>query len=196
MTRHDPGEITELLEALGTGRDGAFEELFEAVYGELRRLAHAQRRRWRGEETLNTTALIHEAYLKLAAGRLSGGRLPPEQDRARFFAVAARAMRQILIDRARRSRAERRGGGAAQVSLTDAGPAAGRTFPEEELLALDEALGRLEEIDPRQVRIVECRFFAGLDVEETAEAVGVSTATVKRDWRAARAWLHRELTAG
>lgn len=191
MTRHDPGEITELLEALGTGRDGAFEELFEAVYGELRRLAHSQRRRWRGEETLNTTALIHEAYLKLA-----GGRLPPKQDRARFFAVAARAMRQILIDRARRSRAERRGGGAAQVSLTDAEPPAGRTFPEAELLSLDDALDRLEEIDPRQVRIVECRFFAGLDVEETAEAVGVSTATVKRDWRAARAWLHRELTAG
>jgi RNA polymerase sigma factor (TIGR02999 family) len=190
VTRDDHGEITELLRELGSGREGALEELFEAVYGELRRLAHGQRRRWRGEETLNTTALIHEAYLKLAGGRL------PNQDRGRFFAVASRAMRQILIDRARRSRAERRGGGAAPASLADLEPPAGRTFPDEELLSLDAALGRLEKLDPRQVRIVECRFFGGLGVAETAAAVGVSTATVKRDWRAARAWLYRELTAG
>lgn len=182
-------EITELLEALGEGRDGALDELFATVYGELRRLAHGQRRRWRGEETLNTTALLHEAYLKLAGARRR--RWP---DRGHFFAVASRAMRQILIDRARRSRAERRGGGRGPVPLAEAPP---RIPPavREELLALDAAMRRLEAVDVRQVRVVECRFFGGLGVAETAEAVGVSTATVKRDWRAARAWLYHELTA-
>lgn len=184
------GEITELLEALSSGADGALEKLFAAGYGPLRRLAHGQRRRWRGEDTLNTTALLHEAYLKLSRGRRQDW-----PDRGRFFAVAARAMRQILIDRARRSQADRRGGGEERSSLTEARPVV-RSLPVEELLSLDAALGRLEALDPRQVRVVECRFFGGLDVEETAEAVGVSTATVKRDWRAARAWLYRQLTSG
>ena len=188
----DEGEISALLEALSAGADGALEDLFAAVYGELRRLARGQRRRWRGEETLNTTALIHEAYLKLSSGRQ--GSWP---DRGRFFAVAAQAMRQILIDRARRSLAERRGGGRERESLAEAAePAAPRALPAEELLALDSALARLDALDPRQARVVECRFFAGLDVEETAAAVGASTATVKRDWRAARAWLYRELAGG
>ena len=189
LVEPDEGEITALLEALSAGAEGALEDLFAAVYGELRRLARGQRRRWRGEETLNTTALIHEAYLKLSSGRQ--GSWP---DRGRFFAVAAQAMRQILIDRARRSLAERRGGGRERESLAEAAePAAPRALPAEELLALDTALARLDALDPRQARVVECRFFAGLDVEETAAAVGASTATVKRDWRAARAWLYREL---
>jgi len=192
LVEPDEGEITALLEALSAGAEGALEDLFAAVYGELRRLARGQRRRWRGEETLNTTALIHEAYLKLSSGRQ--GSWP---DRGRFFAVAAQAMRQILIDRARRSLAERRGGGRERESLAEAAePAAPRALPAEELLALDTALARLDALDPRQARVVECRFFAGLDVEETAAAVGASTATVKRDWRAARAWLYRELAGG
>jgi RNA polymerase sigma factor (TIGR02999 family) len=166
-------------------------KLFGEVYAELRRLARGQRRRWRGEETLNTTALIHEAYLKLSAGRAERW-----ENRGHFLAVAATAMRQILIDHMRQARAEKRGGDREPSPLTvsalpDVPPASG-----EELLALDAALQRLEALDARQARIVECRFFGGFDVEETAEAVGVSTATVKRDWRVARAWLYRELGAG
>ncbi|MGH9379001.1 MAG: ECF-type sigma factor [Thermoanaerobaculia bacterium] len=187
----DEREITELLRALSGGGAGALDELFEAVYGELRRLAHGQRRRWRGEETLNTTALLHEAYLKLSAGQRRRW-----EDRGHFFAVAAKAMRQILIDRARWSQADRRGGEGKLEALSRSAPPAVPPAAQEELLALDQALHRLEALDERQARVVECRFFGGLGVEETAEAVGVSTATVKRDWRAARAWLYYELTAG
>jgi RNA polymerase sigma factor (TIGR02999 family) len=189
----EPGdhEITELLRALGAGEEGASDELFEAVYGELHRLAHGQRRRWRGEETLNTTALLHEAYLKLFSNRQ-----PRLEHRGHFFAVAAKAMRQILIDRARRSQAEKRGGARASVNLSSEHPAEIPAATSEELLALDEALRRLAALDARQAHVVECRFFAGLGVEETAEAVGASTVTVKRDWRAARAWLYAELTGG
>lgn len=183
-------EITELLRSLSAGEKGSLDELFAAVYDELRRLAHGQRRRWRGEETLNTTALIHEAYLKLTAG---GERR--WEDRGHFFAVACKAMRQILIDRARRSQAEKRGGEGKPEPLSDSAVPAIPSAAREELLALDDALHRLEALDARQARVVECRFFGGLGVEETAEAVGVSTATVKRDWRAARAWLYHELAA-
>lgn len=186
----DESEITELLRALSAGDEAALDELFEVVYQELRRLAHGQRRRWRGEETLNTTALVHEAYLKLSAGRQ-----PRWQDRGHFFAVACKAMRQILIDRARRSHAEKRGGERRRKTLSSAELPAIPPAAKAELLALDEALDRLEALDSRQAKVVECRFFGGLGVEETAEAVGVSTATVKRDWRAARAWLYRELAA-
>lgn len=184
-------EITELLKAIAAGEEAAMDELFEAVYGELRRLAHGQRARWRGEETLNTTALIHEAYLKL-----SSAREPRWEDRGHFFAVASKAMRQILIDRARRSQAEKRGGERRRKSLSSAELPAVPPQARAELLSLHEALTRLEEFDERQARVVECRFFGGLGVEETAEAVGVSTATVKRDWRAARAWLYNQLADG
>lgn len=184
-------EITELLAALGAGDDAALDELFETVYSELRRLARGQRRRWRGEETLNTTALIHEAYIKLFESGQRGW-----QGRGHFFAVACKAMRQILIDRARRSSAEKRGGDLQRESLDAVEPMAMSTAAREELLSLDEALSRLERLDPRQARVVECRFFGGLGLEETAEAVGASVPTVVRDWRAARSWLHRELRTG
>lgn len=187
----DQREITELLAALGAGEEEALNELFEAVYTELRRLAHGQRRRWRGEETLNTTALIHEAYIKLFEGGERRWR-----SRGHFFAVACRAMRQILIDRARRSSAEKRGGDWQREPLAAAEPVAMPAAARDELLALDEALSRLERLDPRQAWVVECRFFGGLGIEETAEAVGASVPTVVRDWRAARSWLHRELRAG
>lgn len=186
----DQREITELLAALGVGGEEALEELFEAVYSELRRLAHGQRRRWRGEETLNTTALIHEAYIKLFEG---GQRR--WQSRGHFFAVACRAMRQILIDRARRSGAEKRGGDRQREPFAAAESIAMSAAARDDLLSLDEALSRLEKLDARQARVVECRFFGGLGLEETAEAVGASVPTVVRDWRAARAWLHRELRA-
>ncbi len=183
-------EITELLQALGAGEGEALDELFEAVYGELKRLAHRQRRRWRGEETLNTTALIHEAYLKLFEGGARGW-----QNRGHFFAVACKAMRQILIDRARRTGAGKRGGDWQREPLT-AEAAAMSPEARDEIISLDEALSRLERLDARQARVVEFRFFGGLGLEETAEAVGASVPTVVRDWRAARAWLHRELRAG
>lgn len=184
----DQHEVTRLLAALRGGDGRALDRLFDAVYQELRRVAHGQRAGWRGGETLNTTALVHEAYLKLSGG--SGGNW---QDRGHFFAVAAKAMRRILIDRARYAGAERRGSGRKPEPLTDVELPALPPGIGDELLALDSALDRLEALDPRQARVVECRFFAGLDVEETAEAVGISTATVKRSWRAARAWLYREL---
>lgn len=184
-------DVTELLQALGAGNEGALDELFGVVYGELRRLAHDQRKRWIGEETLNTTALIHEAYLKLARGEDARW-----QDRGHFFAVASKAMRHILIDRARRSRATKRGGKEAPGSLSESDTPEIEATALEDLLALDEALDLLQAQDARQAQVVECRFFGGLGVDETAEAVGVSSATVKRDWRAARVWLYDALGAG
>lgn len=161
-------------------------DLYTAAYATLRSLAHVQRIRWSGQETLSTTALVHEAYLKL-----SRQDAPRWRDRGHFLRVAARAMRHILIDYAERSRAAKRGGTsvhvpADQVPLIDASRI-------EDLLALNEALRRLERRNPRQARVVECRFFAGLDVEETAEALDVSPTTVKRDWRRGQAWLYRQL---
>lgn len=164
------------------------------VYHELRRLAEQQRRRWEGEHSLNTTALVHEAYLRL--GRQPGAAW---QSRAHFMAVAARAMRQILIDYARYQRAEKRGSGQRPISLDELESALTgvNTAAEAEvdaLIALDEALHRLEEHDPRQAQIVECRFYGGMAIHETATALGVSPATVKRGWSMAQAWLHRELS--
>lgn len=191
MSKPPDRDVTELLRALGAGNDGALDELFGVVYGELRRLAHQQRQRWIGEETLNTTALIHEAYLKLARGEDARW-----QDRGHFFAVASKAMRHILIDRARRSRAAKRGGKEAPKSLSESDTPEIEATALEDLLALDEALDLLQAQDARQAQVVECRFFGGLGVDETAEAVGVSSATVKRDWRAARVWLYDALGAG
>jgi RNA polymerase sigma factor (TIGR02999 family) len=158
---------------------------FALIYGELKRLAH-RIRSGRAGETLNTTALVHEAYVKLASSAALEVR-----DRSHFFAIAARAMRQILVDTARRRVAQKRGGEAAFVTFDEA------LFPRSvlplELLALDEALARLETQDARVARVVEYRVFGGLSAEETATALGVSRPTIDRDWRAARAWLAVEL---
>ena len=179
------GEVTRLLDELRRG-EPVGDELFASVYEALRRIARSHRARWHGNETLNTTALVHEAYLKLVGGDGGG-----YENRAHFLAVAAKAMRHLLISYAERQAAQKRGGGQADLPLDEA-----LFVPEgraEELLALEEALRRLEQVDPRAAEVVECRFFAGLDAEETAEALGVSRRTVTRDWGAARAWLYGEL---
>lgn len=180
-------EITRLLEAASGGSDRALEDLFVAVYAQLRRLAHMQRARWHGDETLCTTALVHEAYMRLGQQRQLQW-----ENRAHFFNAASKAMRHILVDYARKQRATKRGGEQFRVPADSVQLVADDAV--EEVLALNEALDRLGELDERQSRVVECRFFAGLGIEETAEALGVSTRTVKRDWRSAQAWLYRELT--
>jgi RNA polymerase sigma factor (TIGR02999 family) len=158
----------------------------DAVYNELRRLAGAYMRRERPGQTLQATALVHEAYLRLADAGIAW------KDRNHFIGIAARSMRQILVDRARARGAQKRWGGMDRVSLTDA---LARANDEDAMLpALDEALERLETLDPEQARIVEMRYFVGLTNEETAEALKISVATVKRRWALARAWLFRELT--
>ena len=183
---HRPGEITQLLRELTHGDDDAAGELFPLVYGELRAIAHGRLRNEPAGHTLNTTALVHEAYLKLVnQDRVDW------QNRAHFFAVAARAMRRILIDYAVARKAQKRGGERRKVPLDEVVIMADQRS--DELLALDEALRRLETINERHGRVIECRFFAGMSIEETAEALDISPATVKRDWTLARAWLHREL---
>ena len=164
------------------------EALAPVVYDELRRLAAAFMRRERPGQTLQPTALVHEAYLRLAhAGT-------PWHDKRHFVGIAARSMRQILVERARARGAQKRWAGLDRVSMSDSLAVA--ADPESMLPALDEALGRLEKIDAEQARIVELRYFAGLSIEETAEALGISPATLKRRWSLARAWLFRELTTG
>jgi RNA polymerase sigma factor (TIGR02999 family) len=181
-------EVTVLLRAASGGDQQALDHLFQAVYEELKRLARTQRRQWSGDYTLNTTALVHEAYVKLV-----GQSEVRWADRAHFYAVASRAMRQILVNYAERRSAAKRGGGAAVLSLDDVNPVAPEAA--EEILALNEALQRLAALEERQSRVVECRFFAGLPVKETAEVLGLSPATVKRDWALASAWLRREVAA-
>jgi RNA polymerase sigma factor (TIGR02999 family) len=179
-------DITRLLAGLRAGENEALDELLPLVYSDLRDIARRQLRGSRG--TLHTTVVVHEAYLKFAA---NGGVTP--SDRAHFFALAARAMRQVVIDHARRHLAQKRGGGEAHVLLDE------RSVSVEaqagELLDLHAALERLDQLDPRLSRVVELRFFAGLSVEETAEALALSAVTVKRDWRKAKAFLFRELGA-
>ena len=182
----DPSEVTALLHQAAGGDRQALDALFESIYGELKRLARIQRSRWTGDETLNTTALVHEAYFKLVGAATSGW-----NDRAHFYAVASRAMRQILVTYAERRLAEKRGGGAELVPLDAANPVAPEVA--EDILAMHDALGRLAQLDERQGRVVEYRFFAGMSVPETAELLGLSTATVKRDWAVASAWLRREM---
>jgi RNA polymerase sigma factor (TIGR02999 family) len=155
----------------------------------LRRAARGQRMRWEGNDTLNTTALVNEAYIKLT--KAAGAHWT---DRGHFFAVASQAMRQILVNYARDRRAARRGGGAVHVPLSEVNPVSEAAA--EELLVMHETLERLAEFNPRQARVVECRFFAGLSIRETAQALSVSEATVERDWAVASAWLRRELDAG
>lgn len=171
----------------------AFDELFALVYRELHARARRQRRRWQGNYTLDTTALVHETYVKLVAQK----RIDVE-DRTHFLALASRAMRHILCNYARAAGAGKRGGDLEGLSLdpmrVPAAPDPWTEEPSEALVALDHALRRLEEVDPRQSRVVECRFFGGLTIEETAATLDISPRTVKRDWQVAQAWLHREIT--
>jgi RNA polymerase sigma factor (TIGR02999 family) len=172
------------------GGPASLDELFADAYDRLRYLAGVERGRWSGNETLNTTALVHEVYLKLAAQR-HGLRNPD-----RLLAIAARAMRHVLVNYAEQQQAQKRGGGLARVPFSTLGAFKDTSAPAstcDELLALDAGLERLAELSERQRDVVECRFFGGLSVEETASALDVSTATVKRDWRFARAWLYHEL---
>ncbi|MCI0389298.1 MAG: sigma-70 family RNA polymerase sigma factor [Acidobacteria bacterium] len=180
-------EISQLLVAWGNGDREALDQLMPLVYDELRRLAHRYLGRERAGHTLQTTALVNEAYLKLVNEREMRW-----QNRAHFFAVAAQLMRMILVDYARRRNYAKRGGGAQRVSFDEA-----LAVSEErgaELIALDEALKTLAEIDERKSQVAELRFFGGLSVEETAEVLKVAPVTVMREWRLAKAWLHRELS--
>ena len=161
--------------------------MFALLYEELRAIARQHRRRWHGDFTLDTTALVHETYLRLAA------REPMGVDRAHFVAIAGRVMRHVLSNYARDRRRQKRGGGYRHVTLDDEPPAAVSDTDLDTVGALDDLLRVLETREPRRVRIVECRFFAGMSIEETAETLGISPATVKREWALARAWLYRQL---
>lgn len=191
---HPPSpSVGHLLNELRTGNREAFNELLPLVYDELHRIASRQRQRWQGDETLDTTALIHEAWLKLADHDA-----PEWENRAHFLGVAATAMRQILIDYARKKCSARRGGAQPHLPLHEIEGAlleAERVpnLSDDLLVALDESLHRLARANERQMRIVECRFFGGMSVEDTAAALGISTATVKRGWSMAQAWLYRDL---
>ena len=184
----EASDLTALLVRLSSGETAALDELLPAVYDELRRIARNQLRGERDEHTLRTTELVHEAYLKLVDHHELDWR-----DRQHFFAVAARAMRQVLVDHARQKVAAKRGGDAPEVPLDEV--TLPRETKTEELIALDDALTRLADRDERAARVVECRFFGGYTIEETADVLDVSRSTVKRDWRGARAWLNRELDA-
>ncbi len=185
----EPGEVTAMLAEAGRGKDDVLERLVPLVYQELKRLAARFLQDERPGHTLQATALVNEAYLRLA-GQKSGWK-----NRAHFMAVAGQAMRRVLVDYARQRIAAKRGGGAVAVDLERC--EAGIDVREsEELLAVDEALSRLAAMDPQQERVVELRYFCGMSVEETAQALSVSPRTVKRDWAMAKAWLTLEMRAG
>lgn len=187
--------VDQLLQKLADGDREAFNQLLPLVYNELHQLAGQHRARWTGDETLNTTAIVHEAYLRLA-----GTPKPAWRSQPHFMAVASRAMRHILLDHARQQQRQKRGGKHERIpwheveAAIKTGASAADTRAEA-LIALDEALRRLEQHDTRQSRIVECRFFGGMSIEETGAALGISPATVKRGWTMAQAWLHRELAS-
>jgi len=185
-------DVTALLLAWNQGDRDALERLMPLVYQELHRIAAAHFRRERPEHTLQATALVHEAYLKLVDQRHARW-----ENRSQFFAVAATLMRRVLVDHARAQAADKRGAGATRLSLGDvAEPRAIGGEADVDVLALNEALDKLAALDPRQARVVELRFFGGLDLEETASTTETSLTTVKRDWIMARAWLYRELGGG
>jgi RNA polymerase sigma factor (TIGR02999 family) len=186
---HGPSsEITRLLQEWRQGDRKALDALLPRVYKELCRLAHFQLRNERPGHTLQSAALVHEAYLRLA-----GVNPPPQwESRTHFFAIAAQLMRQILVDYARRHAAAKRGGSVCKLSLQDAIVAPRRT--DVDIVALDDALQALSRIDARQSRVVELRFFAGLSLDEISQAMDIAPATVRRDWTTARAWLYRELS--
>ncbi len=193
MSQPQPETITKLLDAAREGDRAAVNELFPLVYDELRAMAQRQRRNWHGDYTINTTALVHEAYLKLVDQSHAAW-----EGRAHFLSVAAKAMRHILVDYARRRRAEKRGGNVQKLSLEEM-----KGVLEEEmvlsderaeaLVVLDEALGRLSEVDARAAQVVECRFFGGMTIDETAAVLGVAPRTVTRDWEMAQTWLFLEM---
>lgn len=193
MEHASQAEVTGLLEALERGDGTALDRLFPLVYEELRAVAHRQRRRWQSDDSLNTTALVHEAYLKLVdQSRVSW------ESRAHFFATAAKAMRHILMNYARDRRAQKRGGDTPKLSLEELGARLeGELAVSDDtgdlVLALDAALERLERVNERQSRIVECRYFGGMTVQETAAALGISTATVSRGWKLAQVRLYQDM---
>ena len=180
------GDVSQLLRAWSDGDEGALDRLTPIVYDELRRLARRYMKRERPGHSLQTTALVNEAYMRLVDYKRMQW-----QNRAHFFAVSAQLMRRILVDHARRHNLKR-GGGVQRVSWTEAAVVGGED--DADLVALDDAMNALARLDPRKVQVVEMRFFGGLSVEETAEVLKVSPVTVKRDWRTARTWLYRELT--
>lgn len=193
MSDADQDTVARLLGELRAGNPDAFDGLLPLVYDELRQLARRQRHRWYGDETLTSTALVHEAYL-----RLVDQSAVEWESRAHFLAVASRAMRQILLDYAKRKRAAKRDGGRERIPLHEVEAVLGASedaveVQSEALIALEESLRRLEACEPRQSRIVECRFFGGMTIEETAEVLGISVASVKRGWAMAQAWLYRDL---
>jgi len=180
-------EVSELLRAWSGGDKRALDKLMPLVYEELRRLAHSFMTRERANPILQTTALVNEAYLKLVKVKQVRW-----QDRAHFFGVSAHVMRRILVDMARSRAFQKRGGKARNVSIAEAVNLTSQ--PNHTVIELDDALNVLAEIDPRKAKVVELRFFGGLDVKETAEVIGISPDTVMRDWRLAKAWLHKELS--
>lgn len=183
------GEISELLQAWSNGESGAADEIMPLVYGELRRQARRYLRRERANHTLQSTALVHEAYI-----RLVGQRDVTWQNRAHFFGIAAEMMRRILVNYALRAACEKRGGEAVTIALDRGTLQVADRSADINLIELDEALDRLAELDARQARVVELKYFGGLSIEETAEVLGVSNATVKREWNMARTWLRAELS--
>jgi RNA polymerase sigma factor (TIGR02999 family) len=193
MASSSQDTITELLVERTKGDEEVTDELYRQVYPELQQLAQGQRRRWKGDPSLRTTALAHEAYLKLVRQEEQSWK-----SRSHFFAVAAQAMRHILVNRAEKRRAQKRGGDAPVLSLEALRESLSQgevtaDQRSEMLLVLDAALGRFEEEHERPARVVECRFFGGMTIDETAEAIGVSASTVSRDWDLAQAWLYREM---
>ncbi len=193
MTQLPEESVTQLLVAVREGNNDALNDLFPLVYGELRALAHRKRQAWHGDYTLNTTALVHEAYIKLVDQSHAEW-----TSRAHFFGVAAKAMRHIQINYAKHRHRKKRGGDVQKVSLDDLSQLFEAETPlteerAEALISLDEALSKLEHVSERQSRIVECRFFGGMTIDETAAALELSPATVKRGWAMAQAWLHRTM---
>ncbi len=184
-----PQELTHLLADWGKGDRSALDKLFPLVQDELRRIARRQMNQERPDHTLQATALVNEAYLKLA-----GHEAFDLHDRAHFFALCAQVMRHVLIDHARAHTRDKRGGGAIQVSLNDA--AAPVEEEAEHLIALDNALRYLERVDPQKSKIVELRYFSGLSIDETAEILNISARTVRREWQRAKAWLYRMISEG
>jgi RNA polymerase sigma-70 factor (ECF subfamily) len=181
-------QVTQLLLDWSDGDNEALNRLIPLVYQELKRMARYYMRRERGDHTLQTSALVNEAYIRLVDYRKMRW-----QDRAHFLAVAAQAMRRILVEHARARTRDKRGGEARKVSLDEASTLADGKAAD--MVALDDALNGLAEFDPRKSQIVELRYFGGLNIEETAEVIGVSQATVKREWSTAKIWLHREITS-
>ncbi len=193
MTSTPGHTVTRLLQNYNKGDRSAFDDLYECTYDELHKIARARRRQWQGNNTLNTTAILHEAYLKLVDQSEAEWK-----NRTHFYAIASRAMRQILMNYARDQNRQKRGGGQNRVTFERLNLAASGKIDlsdvrSQALVVLDEALKRLEKVNTRQAQIVECLFFGGMTIEETAVALDVSSSTIKRGWKTAQLWLYREM---